>query len=82
MRKLITTTFVTLDGVMQAPGGPKEDPSGNFQYGGWSFPYWADEVGAFMDDTWASRSTCCLAVVRTTFSPRTGHKRKNLSPNR
>lgn len=44
MRKIITTTFVSLDGVMQAPGGPDEDRSGDFKYGGWSFNYW-DEVG-------------------------------------
>ena len=43
MRKLVVNTFVTLDGVMQAPGGPQEDPAGGFKYGGWSFHYW-DEV--------------------------------------
>jgi dihydrofolate reductase len=42
--KLTLTTFLTLDGVMQAPGTPKEDPSGNFQHGGWLVPYADDEM--------------------------------------
>ena len=48
MRKLIATTMVSLDGVMQAPGGPREDPTGGFTFGGWSFPYWDDEPGRSM----------------------------------
>ncbi len=44
MRKIIVLSFITLDGVMQAPGGPEEDTSGGFKYGGWSAPY-SDDVG-------------------------------------
>ena len=45
MRKLIVSEFVTLDGVMQAPGGKDEDRDGGFEYGGWTIPYWHDDIG-------------------------------------
>jgi dihydrofolate reductase len=45
MRKLIVHEFVTLDGVMQAPGGKDEDTDGGFEYGGWTLPYWHDDIG-------------------------------------
>ncbi len=50
MRKLIVNTFLTLDGVMQAPGGPKEDDSGGFEHGGWSVNYWDDHMGQVMGE--------------------------------
>jgi dihydrofolate reductase len=48
MRRVIVPTFVTLDGVMQAPGGPDEDRDGGFEHGGWSAGYWNDELGELM----------------------------------
>jgi dihydrofolate reductase len=44
MRKLVASTFTSLDGVMQAPGGPEEDPTGNFTLGGWTFAFWDDAM--------------------------------------
>jgi dihydrofolate reductase len=44
MRNLIAAAFVSLDGVMQAPGGPEEDPSGRFPHGGWVAPYWSESI--------------------------------------
>ncbi|MGE5042011.1 MAG: dihydrofolate reductase family protein [Candidatus Levyibacteriota bacterium] len=50
MRKIILLEFLSLDGVMQAPGGPEEDTSGGFAYGGWTFPYFDDYAGKIMEE--------------------------------
>lgn len=50
MRKLIVLEFISLDGVIQAPGGPKEDTSNGFAYGGWTFPYFDEFSGKIMDE--------------------------------
>lgn len=46
MRKLIVSEFMSLDGVIQAPGGQDEDRDGGFEHGGWTMPYWHDDIGA------------------------------------
>jgi dihydrofolate reductase len=53
MRRLAVNTFLTLDGVMQAPGGPEEDPTGGFTRGGWSVNYWDDFMGQLMGESLA-----------------------------
>jgi dihydrofolate reductase len=50
MPKLVVNTFLTLDGVMQAPGGPEEDPTDGFEHGGWSVNYWDDLMGQRMGE--------------------------------
>jgi dihydrofolate reductase len=53
MRRVVVAGFVSLDGVMQAPGGPEEDPTGGFLHGGWTFPYWDEAMGAWMGESFA-----------------------------
>ena len=48
MRKIVVLSFISLDGVMQAPGGPEEDQSGGFKFGGWTFPYFDEAAGRVM----------------------------------
>ncbi|SRR6266446_1998538 len=50
MRKIIVLSFVSLDGIMQAPGGPEEDTSGNFRFGGWTVPYFDEFLGNIMTE--------------------------------
>ncbi len=50
MRRIIVATFTSLDGVMQAPGGPQEDPTGGFAYGGWTFPHFDPALGGAMGE--------------------------------
>ena len=50
MRKIVVFTMVSLDGVMQAPGGPEEDTSGNFKYGGWTAPYADESFGNIINE--------------------------------
>lgn len=65
MKKIILLEFISLDGVMQAPGGPKEDTSGNFKYGGWTAPYFDDFSGKVMAKQ--MREPFSLLLGRKTF---------------
>lgn len=65
MRKIIVLTFITLDGVMQAPGGPEEDTSGNFKYGGWTVPYFDEALSQVMAEQ--LRPPFDLLLGRKTF---------------
>lgn len=60
MRKIIVHEFITLDGVIQAPGSPTEDTEGGFTHGGWTLPYWHDEIGAHFGPIFAEADTLLL----------------------
>src|SRR2546422_8688132 len=65
MRKIIVLSFISLDGVMQAPGGPEEDTSGGFKYGGWTVPYSDEFTGKIMGEQMTKPAD--LLLGRKTF---------------
>ena len=65
MRKIVVAEFMSLDGVMQAPGGADEDTEGGFTHGGWTWPYWHDDLGAHFDA--AMRETDAMLLGRKTW---------------
>ena len=65
MRKVIVLSFMTLDGVIQAPGGPEEDTSGGFKYGGWTFPFFDEFAGKVMSEQMSNNAD--LLLGRKTF---------------
>jgi dihydrofolate reductase len=60
MRKLIVAEFVSLDGVLQAPGGVDEDTDGGFSHGGWTMPYWHDDIGTHFFEAMSQCDTLLL----------------------
>jgi dihydrofolate reductase len=67
MRKIIVLSFISLDGVMQAPGGPEEDTSGGFKYGGWTAPYFAEADKAAGELMQKQMKSSDLLLGRKTF---------------
>ena len=64
MRKIIVLSMISLDGVMQAPGGPEEDTSGGFEYGGWTAPYQDEVSGRFIEK---QMNPCDYLLGRKTY---------------
>jgi dihydrofolate reductase len=71
MRKIVVSTFMSLDGVMQAPGGPEEDPSGGFELGGWSVNYWDEMMGQVMAE--ATSKPFAMLLGRKTYDIMAAH---------
>src|SRR5919109_161395 len=69
MRNLVVGTFLTVDGVMQAPGGPDEDREGGFEHGGWSFHYWDDDMGQLIVESTLLQGDVAEAVARLKEEP-------------
>jgi hypothetical protein len=67
MRKIVVSEFVSLDGVIQAPGGADEDTEGGFAQGGWTHPYWHDDIGAHffqaMSETDSGKVCHCIYTI-------------------
>ncbi len=76
MRKVIVNTFLSLDGVMQAPGGAGGDPSGGFELEGWSVNYWDEAMGQRMGELMSPPFDLLLGRKPTRSSRRTGPRAK------
>ena len=78
MRELIVAEFMTLDGVIQAPGGEEEDTEGGFKHGGWTRPYWHDDIGAHFFQAMSNADAFLLGrktweIHGNAFEPMTGN---------
>ncbi len=79
MRKLVVGTFLTVDGVMQAPGGPDEDRDGGFEHGGWSVKYWDEMMGKLIVEQ--TLEAAALLLGRKTYEIFAAHWPRVTDPN-